>query len=453
MASRRLQGLQILQGKISLLRPKNYGTLTSVVVYGMRHIMITPLVQTNFLKLALEELRKSQVQEKFGMLFFHEMDLSKPAQMSLNFALEDGEEVRKHYGSSLQKQVHTNQTDQHKIPAHLEQNAQGLAGKHPWGLVISWKELELLLGTLPHQFISQEPLWSQPQDLKPGKDATTFFVDLTTFYWAVLGGNYTSEINKPKPASFLDAKNSWRVDHILKIVTPGSFQLHPSFKNPEKLSKISDAPKFSALIMEHIFHPLTKGFKKWEELAWRTNYKNFKDSWNPQRFAAFCQDLASIFDSIQCFPAPNDAGNWWTMEKFKIKFVTNPVFYRVESVVGKSKAMGQPRAQATGKELKKTLNAFSAPDPLTQTTGSKPKPVIKKVQNQQRRRIPTSYDQGKAQHTFSKVYKLRSRIVNNLETLDMDDGDDDREMNNSSEENNNNESDQDSYHSSYHGSD
>src|ERR1700679_2189360 len=74
---RRMKEIRNVQLHLSKFRPKNYGTITSVLMHMMRHIPHAPVVKARYLKDALRDLYFNQVMERFGTFFLHDLDLQR----------------------------------------------------------------------------------------------------------------------------------------------------------------------------------------------------------------------------------------------------------------------------------------------------------------------------------------------------------------------------------------
>jgi hypothetical protein len=345
--TRRLVELENVQLHLARNRPTNYGTMSSVVVYLMRHIMVTPQVKHTFLRDALRDLRLDSVMERFGIFFLHDLKLRNEVLCLRELPTEDSAEVIHLYGASLKKPTKTIADRPHQLVRVPQQG-------YPWGADPSWPRIQQLLETEPLDFLGKWKLddnWTRPEQFQ----VMELFIEFTTQIWLSIAESFAPIGTLPTPATLDDAMETWTVSEIHSILgsdycrfLPSSNglqgKLPPNQKQQPSFSQrrtIFFPPSTDDIPENSIWHPYTQSPRY--IFHYHQHLNNWKD--DQEAIDQLHKGLDDIFGQLQCLPLSvldNNKKLIWCATSGKINFISNSKFYRIQSV---GSGAGQPRSQ------------------------------------------------------------------------------------------------------------
>jgi len=199
-----------LQGILASLSPPNYGTISTIFIHLIRHLMVTPCISHQFLAQSLRDIQFEEVMMGFGMFFLHDLDL---ATIALSDIQEDDAEVRRIYGNALI--AHGKTKAQQKVPP-LALTTQAQQKDYPWGSSIAWKELQEILSTIPHQFLKAVQFDHDTLHLLESK---LLFTQFSQEIWLSIHPSYLKGGQCPHLDNFKSAIDLWTVEGLKTVIT------------------------------------------------------------------------------------------------------------------------------------------------------------------------------------------------------------------------------------------
>ncbi|KAI0737445.1 hypothetical protein C8Q80DRAFT_1276446 [Daedaleopsis nitida] len=366
----RIDELQRLQITLYRLRPPNYGVLTCLICYLIETMTNTPTIIPQPVRNSLALLSAQNIINRFGILFLHNLDLSDRLVIPEIQEFDD-EDVRRTLG------FHTS-TKRRKRPCQPQQ-PYNRSVAYPLGTSPTWRELAEAIDITPEAIIKD---WSMPFHVDTNPLANRLFVNFTQQVWFLLKDSWKTPASKSPITSIEDAMTVWTLagirDRILRISfkpcnagIPGPITAprEPSFRDRMRWYFPEPGPSPRKGSQWHIMHLKPCYIFEYHFLR-----------------ARLCVDdklsldvcLQEIFANLQCLPISlrpetNGYGWIWKKEKDTVTIITNPRFYRIDSIgTHRSRQLrGSPISQTftlqhAMKQGEKTQNAQQ----LQRTAGS-----------------------------------------------------------------------------------
>jgi hypothetical protein len=348
-----------LQRLFSLQRPLNYGTISTLLIHLMRHVMVTPRVTHNFLAKALRDVRFEEVMMAFGVFFLQELDLEKGLLPDVQE--EDDFEVERAYGKSIDKAPKKQKTP--KYP-YLALTKHALEKEYPWGTSIPWKLLEELLSTVPDQFL--QPVEFDGSNLNL-QESIFLFIQFSEEIWLSAHSHYLKSGQCPEFHTLQDAINMWTVDGLKTFVTdfiilpsghglpgcpPRQAQSQQSFE--DRMSIYFPSPSVvssrQTSLWKHYSH----------HMAYLDVYHKHLKELDAEKGRLLDSDLRLIFSHLQCLPTA--AGDKkphvvWQAHHNKLQFVANSRYYPISEIGHPVKSVMQTthKAQLPGTVIERRI--------------------------------------------------------------------------------------------------
>lgn len=338
-----------LQGMFASLNPPNYGTISTIIIHLIRHLMVTPRVSHRFLARSLRDIRFEEVMMDFGMFFLHNLDLET---MDLPDCQEDDDaEVLKVYGNAVNTHGRKTKTQQ-EVP-YLALTKQAQQKNHPWGSSITWRNLEDLLSTIPHEFLKPVEFDHDTLHLPESK---LLFTQFSVEIWLSVHSSYLKGGQYPPLDNFQSAMDLWTVDGLEEVVT--DFHILPNGHGlpgcPPR--RISSQKSFQDRASIYFPSPTIMDSKQkclWQHYACNNAYLDvyhgYLKIWDREKTNLLNNDLELIFSHLQCLPF--DAHDKttpviWQAHQQKLQFIANPKYYPIAKIGQPTKPMkGTQKAQ------------------------------------------------------------------------------------------------------------
>jgi hypothetical protein len=333
--ARRLVELENTQLHLARNRPTNYGTMTSVIMYLIRHIMVTPTIRNTFLNEALRDLRYASVMERFGIFFLHDLKLRNGVLYLRELPQEDPIEVVHLYGASLKSRMATVIDRPHRLIETTQQD-------YPWGADPSWSRIQQLLETEPENFLGKWKLdddWMDPEHFL----SEQLFILFTTQLWLSITEQFVSAGVLPNPITLEDAMETWTISSIHSILGPTLCRFLPSSNGlqgklpPNQHHQLSFRQRRTLYFPDpateinnnSIWHPYT------EKSGYIFTYHQYLREWANEDVIRLHNNLDNIFHQLQCLPLTlvhNKNKSIWSATSGKVNFITNSKFYPIREV-------------------------------------------------------------------------------------------------------------------------
>jgi hypothetical protein len=320
----------------------------------MRHVMVTPQVTHGFLAKSLRDLRFEEVMMTFGLFFLQDLDVESAILPEIEE--EDDVEVQRAYGNAVKR------FSKKKIleypPLALTKHA--LQDEYPWGSIISWKLLEQLLSTVPHQFL--RPVDFNQNDIYL-QESKFLFLQFSGQIWLSAHPYYLKGQQSPSLDTFEAAINLWTINGLKEVIT--DFVILPSGHGlPGCPIRHVDSQKSFEDRMSIYFPPpasqqtsLLKHYSR--NMAYLEVYYQYLKEWKDEKKDHLNKDLRLIFSHIQCLPAVAQDKKTlvlWKAHQNKMQFVANSKYYPITEI-GKPIKSAQitHRAQLPGTVIERQI--------------------------------------------------------------------------------------------------
>jgi hypothetical protein len=345
---RRMKEIRNVQLHLSKFRPKNYGTITSVLMHMMRHIPHAPVVKARYLKDALRDLYFNQVMERFGTFFLHDLDL----QRGVLTCIDRKDDTQCLLDMSRKKNLQQI-TREKREEENLAQNKEP-SEEYPIGNAPTWQEIMKTI-TLNPTLLIREWVWNKKWNSKLDSPAGLLFVQFTIDYFLTLSSDALVNGGFPKPSNLQEAMGLWTVCSLKETIKDVSFKA----SNHGLVGKMNGKRSRGFGDMLSIFFPppdchIHRG-SVWHSLLTKGYIRDFHqrlDSLTEAEAHRLTRSLKVLLEEVQCLPnafacTPRTAGRLWEQSDGGIRMLTNSGFYKLERV-GKAKRSGTNR----GKQVK-----------------------------------------------------------------------------------------------------
>lgn len=302
----------------------------------MRHVMVTPQIEYNFLSSSLRDLRFEEVMMTFGLFFIQGLDVK--AGVIPDIPEEDDAEAQKAYGKAIVKLPPKNVGLKH-LPLELTKHAQ--KKQCPWGTSVAWAVLEDLLSTIPSQFL-------RPVDFDQGdlllQESKFLFMQFSGEIWLSSHSHYLRHSERPKVKDFDAAMAMWTVDGLQGLVRdfiilpsgnglPGCPPRHPHSQQSFEDRMLTYFPPPNAISSPKmsLLHHYSR------DMAYLEVYHGYLRDWDEKMRNRLNSDLRMIFAHIQCLPTATCGKSQktlviWEARRGKLQFVANPKYYPLHAI-------------------------------------------------------------------------------------------------------------------------
>jgi hypothetical protein len=345
---RRMKEIRNVQLHLSKSRPKNYGTITSVLMHMMQYIPHSPMVKTEYLKDALRDLYFDQVMERFGTFFLHDLDLKRGTLIRID--RKDSIQCLLDMSRSKNLQQITQEKAAEEVLAQNKEPTE----EYPIGNAPTWQEITTTI-TLDPTLLIPEWVWIERWNSKLDSPASLLFVQFTINFFLTLSSDALVNGGFSKPGNLKEAMDLWTVRSLKKTVKDVSFKASnhglEGKVNGKRSRGFGDMlgiffpPPDCHIRKDSVWHPFfTKGYIM--------EFHKRLDSLTEAEAHRLTRSLRVLFEEAQCLPnafscTPRTAGRLWEQFDGGIRMLTNSRFYKLERV-GKAKRSGTNR----GKQVK-----------------------------------------------------------------------------------------------------
>ena len=354
--ARRLLELRNVQLALARARPSNYGVTTAIIMHLIRHICHSPIIEKDYLRDALRDVRFEEVRETFGMFFLHDLDMDN--LYITEIIAEDPPQCRRQFESYKNRRANRFVA---KVPPAQSTEA---SAEFPLGRTPSYHDLQYFLANSKEPWtIFRDWQWVSDFDQSVSKVAADLFIMFTREFMNSLRlenlrGGY------PNPKDLAEAMETWTVKSIcLDLVSPhfvaSNYRLAGTFKGPR-----DKAPNHL-----NIFFPREKDGLEgshWGpmlEVGYLREYFQFKATKAPEDFDRLRRDIQMILNELQCIPISLPPGGnvrygkLWVANQRGLQMWTNSTFYKLVSIsAGNSKVAARNRGVVrSDKDLVKRL--------------------------------------------------------------------------------------------------
>ena len=329
--ARRLLELRNVQLALARARPSNYGVTTTIIMHLIRHTCHSPIIEKDYLRDALRDLRFEEICETFGMFFLH--DLNMDGKYISEIVTEDPPHCRQHFESCPNRKANHFAA---KVPP-IQSTEASVA--FPLGRTPAYHDLQNFLAN------SKEPwtmmynwTWVPDFDQTISKVAVDLFIMFTRDFMNSLKlenlrGGY------PEPNDLREAMETWTMKSLcLDLVSPhfvaSNHQLAGTFKGPRDKAPIHLDIFFpreaDGLEGSHWGPMLQAGYLK--------GYFEFKATKAPEDFNRLRSDIQLILNELQCLPLSlppggnRPYGQLWITSQKGLQLWTNSIFYKLVSI-------------------------------------------------------------------------------------------------------------------------
>ena len=277
-------------------------------------------------------LRFSQISERFGMFFLHNLDLNHIPCLPEVQELDDAD-VMHIVGDKTTDRRTASRSLWPVLPMVDEQEMFPIGDKPTWQAVVT------VIAERPWELMRPWKWDIRLEGLEPvvGK----LFTDFTCQMWLLLNKNWLADpSNIPAPSTLQEAMECWSVAKIYGTVTASAFEACNA-NLPGRIPHGRPQKSFSA--RASIYFPLPEDghhsrspwnvFRSKPGYVWQF-HELMKDRGEQERFRIMDR-LGEIFSNLHCLPASLATSKkvlgkpWMINKQGKIQFITNPIFYKL----------------------------------------------------------------------------------------------------------------------------
>ncbi|KAI0667341.1 hypothetical protein C8Q78DRAFT_982564, partial [Trametes maxima] len=331
----RVETIQSLQIRLSMLQPPNYGVLTSLLCHLIREVSSTHLIPPQHVRTALAHLQAQTIMNNYGTLFLHDLDVTAiPVLASIQD--EDDETVLRTMGittdgkKSLQRR---------RIRVNDTQNASSIA--YPLGPTPVWAEIANAISTHPEGFVKpyQYNLYLSYTTL-----AAKLFVQFTFHVWSILSSSWLIVPSIQCPENLEDAMAYWTIGFARGTIARVAFQAtNGGLSGPISGHREPSFRDRASLFFPPLGYTVPKGSQWWvfllDNIGYISEYhKAISESTSNTAAQDIITALADIFSHLQLLPFsaagnPTTHGFVWKQDGDRgVRVVINPQYYRMESI-------------------------------------------------------------------------------------------------------------------------
>ena len=328
--AQRLDALQKSYKILYDMAPDNHGILAGLWAYLMQSVLFTPTMVNPYVNQSLAQLQFKKVVDRFGMFFLHDLNLRRKS--ILKGVLEVDElAVRRILGAPLTKRR-----------AKPEMPKMSAETGFPLGQAPPWEEVKQIIAAEPWKMIKK---WTWPEDLEEtvsgdpeqmARQAGRLFMLFTIQTWSSLQPAWLNGRDPIIATTARDALSLWTLQGMYRRIKECSFlacnagldgaipgkreerfenRLELYFPEPENQRQVIGSyramktkPGYLGEYWEMVEHSLLE--EEREELK----------EW-----------LRKLLGCCQCLPASTKS-QIWSSQGDGLKVVTNPTYYRLNSV-------------------------------------------------------------------------------------------------------------------------
>jgi hypothetical protein len=346
---RRMVELKNLQLMLFKSPPTNYKTLTCLIMHLIQCIPTNPSPRYGFLRDALVQIRFSSVMHRFGAFFLH----------GLNVDIGTIEEVDLKDSREAQNAIKV--VVRRKNLIQMPNTCPTL--EYPLGKSPAWSQIVETFASNPQLLIKD---WIWDEIWNHHTLASKLFIQFTVDIWLAVNPNFLCQ-PLPHPDTMEEAMATWAVASLTDVFTHCIFQ-----------------PSNYGLTGASIRGRPGKGFKEMVDTFFPTEevtrtYKK-KSVWTPFVSTGYIKDyhivclkignngreelhkaLVHIFEGLQCLPmslqaSQKNGGKIWNSIRGSVRFITNPVYYCLDSIGANKKAASKAiKVKATAAVIESRL--------------------------------------------------------------------------------------------------
>lgn len=353
----RLEALSKALLELNKLAPDNQGILTGLFMHLIRGIDSEPKTVPHYVKRSLIQLRASSISERFGMVFLHDLQLKSESQLVLpQVDSEDDQDVLQ----SLMLHTKRKTTKINRRPG------EGPSVAYPFGSVISFAKLRYEVENDPLNIIQT---WRYDPSWRVGRDASSLFISFTIQIWMMLQDAFRYPASD-EIETLDDAMDTWSASKVINTLrNPKMIAMATGLKGSVPGKKLEG---FRSRF--HTFFPQPEDGTPPRGSQWRNFFqeyhgmKGYIKQYHEQLESAedpesLNEEMETIFSRIQCLPISykfmsRHNGKVWTKEANtdRIIVITNPLYYKMKEIGGKTSRVGQQRhANKNPQAFKKSM--------------------------------------------------------------------------------------------------
>lgn len=346
--SRRVEEIQRTQIQLKHRNPPNLGIMTGILNHMLRCIITTPIIYDFHVRESMALLECRNVVAKAKMFFLHDLELNLVPCLD---SIQESDDFRVLALMGLDSKGQRDRALAAQNRVVLERFNQ--TSMFPIGPNPTWGQLKKAVSANPVLMLKE---WALPEQLRnPHAVLAQLFCKFTCQIWMMVASSAFKGV-EPSATSLSDAMRCWTatsIDHALLYTTfkacNAGLEMDgtaPGCQGPRSAS-FSDRTSWYFPNPDHSAPRRDSDWSFfWSESGYITDYHKLLKEFSSEEDGFYIDDaLATIFANLQCLPASQKAtkkskGHIWKVEKGSFVFITNPRFYKIESL---------------GKEAKKTL--------------------------------------------------------------------------------------------------
>ncbi|EIW51258.1 uncharacterized protein TRAVEDRAFT_54722, partial [Trametes versicolor FP-101664 SS1] len=327
----RVEVLQSLQIRLSMLQPPNYAILTSLICHLIREVSSTHTIPPQHVRASLAHLQAQTIINNYGTIFLHELDLST-IPMLPPIQDEDDEVIFRTMNITTEARKNLGKRRVQPIS-----NAPSVG--YPLGPTPTWKAIADAISSHPEGFVQQ---YQFDLYIPHTTVAARLFILFTFHAWSMLSNAWLIVPAISCPSSLEDAMEFWTIGMARGTIARVAFEAtNGGLSGPVHGHRELSFKDRAKLFFPPPGHTVPSGSQWWFLLNAEVGYiyeyhRTLRESSN-----SAAQDindgLGHIFSHLQLLPyalagTPTSLGFLWKQDKDSVRLVINPRYYRMASI-------------------------------------------------------------------------------------------------------------------------
>jgi hypothetical protein len=326
--AKRLRALRDTQVLLESREITNYGIMTGILTYMMQSVIFTPPVVSSFVRESLALLYFKQVVDRFGMFFLHNLDLSRSNCLPEVLDRDDAD-ILKTLGARVRRKKKI------ALPS-LEVDPD----EFPIGRTPTWREVEKCIKERPWALM-RAWVWSPHWENDIGESAAKLFQLFSTHIWASLNDNWRAVHSLSiSPVSVREAVECWTLKEVyLNFKTITFVPCNAGLQGRISGRKVKSFADRLTLYFPPSTETLSGVWKIFgEEPGYIAEYRKIVDSLMEEEKEALDSSLRVLLAQCQCLPISERGlgkrSAVWNVRGDVVQVLTNPLFYKLETIGG-----------------------------------------------------------------------------------------------------------------------
>ncbi|KAI0323641.1 hypothetical protein GY45DRAFT_1264276 [Cubamyces sp. BRFM 1775] len=327
----RVEVLQYLQIRLSMLQPPNYAILTSLICHLIREVSSTHTIPPQHVRASLAHLQAQTIINNYGTLFLHDLNLSAIPMLP---AIQD------HDDETVFRTLEISIAARTDIRKRRVQPVPNVASAgYPLGPSPAWADIANAISSHPEGFVQpyQFDLY-----IPHTTTAARLFILFTFHAWSMISNAWLINSSITCPSSLEDAMEYWTIGAARGSLARTAFEAtNGGLTGPVHGHREPSFRDRAQIFFPPLGHTVPSGSQWWFLINASMGYIHEYHRILQTSSNAAAQDindaLHHIFSHLQLLPyaqagSPTSHGFMWKQDKDCVRLVINPRYYRMISI-------------------------------------------------------------------------------------------------------------------------